>query len=237
VTYASISERRPSIPRPQQQRRKSPQLLGMKRGPQATTSTGKLRLQLMNRSPGSLIWGVICGAAALGNYVWSAATSAPHRLHVDECPLLARLHQPSTILTTARSTRSRAYRPIPSGRSPGTQVRVQIWVLLLSAGPWRGAAISGGPPHPRCCWLLALGDRWSVYNLIRAPPLKLQAERLAGQLCLGASYIALPWWPGKGLVSPLNLEPTALLTLAYSLAGLGMLCTTSRAWKATGRMG
>ena len=42
-----------------------------------------------------------------------------------------------------------------------------------------------------------------------------------GNYALGASYIALPWWAGQALFGQLTWG-TALLTLAYSLAGLGI---------------
>ena len=54
-----------------------------------------------------------------------------------------------------------------------------------------------------------------------APPLKLKQNGWLGNYALGASYIALPWWAGQALFGHLTW-PTALLTLAYSLAGLGI---------------
>ena len=50
------------------------QLLGMK-GASGTTNIWKLRLQLMKPVTWiPLIWGVVCGAAASGNYEWRAVS-------------------------------------------------------------------------------------------------------------------------------------------------------------------
>ena len=60
--------------------------------------------------------------------------------------------------------------------------------------------------------------RDSIYS---APPLKLKQNGWLGNYALGASYIALPWWAGQALFGQLTWT-TAFLTLAYSLAGLGI---------------
>jgi chlorophyll synthase len=68
--------------------------------------------------------------------------------------------------------------------------------------------------------LLALGGSF-VSFIYSAPPLKLKQNGWLGNYALGASYIALPWWAGQALFGQLTWT-TALLTLAYSLAGLGI---------------
>jgi len=68
--------------------------------------------------------------------------------------------------------------------------------------------------------LLALGGSF-VSFIYSAPPLKLKQNGWLGNYALGASYIALPWWAGQALFGQLTWA-TALLTLAYSLAGLGI---------------
>ena len=67
---------------------------------------------------------------------------------------------------------------------------------------------------------IALGGTFLAY-IYSAPPLKLKKNGWLGNYALGASYIALPWWTGHALFGELN--PTImLLTLFYSLAGLGI---------------
>ena len=68
--------------------------------------------------------------------------------------------------------------------------------------------------------LLALGGSFVSY-IYSAPPLKLKQNGWLGNYALGASYIALPWWAGQALFGHLTWT-TALLTLAYSLSGLGI---------------
>ena len=50
---------------------------------------------------------------------------------------------------------------------------------------------------------------------------KLKQNGWLGNYALGASYIALPWWAGQALFGKLTIV-TAILTLAYSLSGLGI---------------
>ena len=69
-------------------------------------------------------------------------------------------------------------------------------------------------------FLLALGGSLVSY-IYSAPPLKLKQNGWLGNYALGASYIALPWWAGQALFGKLTII-TALLTLAYSLSGLGI---------------
>jgi chlorophyll synthase len=68
--------------------------------------------------------------------------------------------------------------------------------------------------------ILALGGSF-VSFIYSAPPLKLKQNGWLGNYALGASYIALPWWAGQALFGQLTWA-TALLTLAYSMAGLGI---------------
>ena len=69
-------------------------------------------------------------------------------------------------------------------------------------------------------FLLALCGSVVSY-IYSAPPLKVKQNGWLGNYALGASYIALPWWAGQALFGQLTWG-TALLTLAYSLAGLGI---------------
>jgi chlorophyll synthase len=112
------------------------------------------------------------------------------------------------------------YRPIPSGAIPLWQVKAQIWVLLL-AGLGVAYGLDRWAQHSTpVLFLLALGGSF-VSFIYSAPPLKLKQNGWLGNYALGASYIALPWWAGQALFGHLTWT-TALLTLAYSLAGLGI---------------
>jgi chlorophyll/bacteriochlorophyll a synthase len=112
------------------------------------------------------------------------------------------------------------YRPIPSGAIPLGQVKAQIWILLLAGlGVAYALDLWAGHGTP-VLLLLALGGSF-VSFIYSAPPLKLKQNGWLGNYALGASYIALPWWAGQALFGQLTWT-TAILTLAYSLAGLGI---------------
>ena len=198
------------------------QLLGMK-GASGTSNIWKLRLQLMKPVTWiPLIWGVICGAAASGQYEWKL----DHLLAALACmlmsgPLLAGFTQTiNDYYDRDIDAINEPYRPIPSGAITLGQVRVQIWVLLIA-----GLAVSYGldvwASHEiPAVLLLALGGSLMSF-IYSAPPLKLKQNGWLGNYALGASYIALPWWAGQALFGQLTWS-TAILTLAYSLAGLGI---------------
>ena len=198
------------------------QLLGMK-GASGTSNIWKLRLQLMKPVTWiPLIWGVICGAAASGQYEWKL----DHLLAALACmlmsgPLLAGFTQTiNDYYDRDIDAINEPYRPIPSGAITLGQVRVQIWILLIA-----GLAVSYGldvwASHEiPAVLLLALGGSLMSY-IYSAPPLKLKQNGWLGNYALGASYIALPWWAGQALFGQLTWS-TAILTLAYSLAGLGI---------------
>jgi chlorophyll synthase len=100
------------------------------------------------------------------------------------------------------------------------QVKLQIIVLLL-AGLGVAYALDRWAGHTTpVLLLLALAGSFVSY-IYSAPPLKLKQNGWLGNYALGASYIALPWWAGQALFGRLTWT-TALLTLAYSLAGLGI---------------
>ena len=111
-------------------------------------------------------------------------------------------------------------RPIPSGAISLFQVKLQIWVLLI-AGLGVAYLLDLWAEHTiPTVFLLALGGSF-VSFIYSAPPLKLKQNGWLGNYALGASYIALPWWAGQALFGHLTWT-TALLTLAYSLSGLGI---------------
>ncbi len=198
------------------------QLLGIK-GAAETQNIWKLRLQLMKPITWiPLLWGVICGAAASGNYQWRL----PDFIAAIACmamsgPLLAGYTQTiNDYYDREIDAINEPNRPIPSGAISLTQVKLQIWILLIaglivaySLDIWAGHSTPS-------VLLLALGGSF-VSFIYSAPPLKLKQNGWLGNYALGASYIALPWWAGQALFGQLTWT-TALLTLAYSLAGLGI---------------
>ena len=198
------------------------QLLGMK-GASGTSNIWKLRLQLMKPVTWiPLIWGVVCGAAASGNYEWRLDhVGAALACMVMSGPLLAGYTQTiNDYYDREIDAINEPYRPIPSGAISLGQVKVQIWGLLIAglAVSW-GLDVWAGHSTP-VLFLLALGGSF-VSFIYSAPPLKLKQNGWLGNYALGASYIALPWWAGQALFGQLTWA-TALLTLAYSLAGLGI---------------
>ncbi|HEY9706556.1 MAG TPA: chlorophyll synthase ChlG, partial [Allocoleopsis sp.] len=112
------------------------------------------------------------------------------------------------------------YRPIPSGLISVPQVVTQIIVLLLG-GIGVAYILDQWANHsfPIMTVLAIFGS--FIAFIYSAPPLKLKQNGWLGNYALGASYIALPWWAGHALFGQLNLT-IMLLTLFYSLAGLGI---------------
>ena len=186
-----------------------------------TSSIWKIRLQLMKPVTWiPLIWGVICGAAASGNFHWTASeVGVSIACMLMSGPLLAGYTQTiNDYYDREIDAINEPYRPIPSGAIPLPQVKLQILVLLLA-----GLAVAYGldlwaDHETPVLLLLALGGSF-VSFIYSAPPLKLKQNGWLGNYALGASYIALPWWAGQALFGQLTWA-TAGLTLAYSLAGL-----------------
>ncbi len=202
---------------------KTRQLLGMKGASTGESSIWKIRLQLMKPITWiPLIWGVVCGAASSGGYSWTV----DNVLKVAACMLLS-----GPLMTGYTQTLNdfydreidainEPYRPIPSGAISIPQVVTQILVLLLGG---IGVAyfldrVSGHDFPIMTC--LTLGGTFIAY-IYSAPPLKLKQNGWLGNYALGASYIALPWWAGHALFGELTWK-VAILTLIYSLAGLGI---------------
>jgi len=201
---------------------KARQMLGMKGASQAK-SIWQIRLQLMKPITWiPLIWGVVCGAASSGGYVWQIEDV----LMALTCmlmsgPLLAGYTQTiNDFYDRDIDAINEPYRPIPSGIISIPQVVTQI-LLLLFAGigvaylldVWAGHDF----PVLTC---LAIGGSFVSY-IYSAPPLKLKQNGWLGNYALGSSYIALPWWAGHALFGELNWT-IVILTLIYSMAGLGI---------------
>ena len=198
------------------------QLLGIKGGSE-TTNIWKLRLQLMKPITWiPLLWGVICGAAASGNFHWNISNIlASMTCMIMSGPMLTGYTQTiNDYFDREIDAINEPNRPIPSGAISLFQVKLQIWILLFAGlGIAYGLDIWSKHSTPTV-FLLALGGSFVSY-IYSAPPLKLKQNGWLGNYALGASYIALPWWAGQALFGQLTWT-TALLTLAYSLSGLGI---------------
>jgi chlorophyll synthase len=199
------------------------QLLGMKGAQPGEKNIWKLRLQLMKPITWiPLIWGVVCGAASSGGYVWKLE----YVLVVAACMLLS-----GPLLTGYTQTLNdfydrdidainEPYRPIPSGAISIPQVVTQILALLIG-GIGVAYALDQWAGHEfPVITALAIGGSLLSY-IYSAPPLKLKQNGWLGNYALGASYIALPWWAGHALFGDLNWT-IVILTLFYSFAGLGI---------------
>lgn len=202
---------------------KARQLLGMKGAASGETSIWKIRLQLMKPITWiPLIWGVVCGAASSGNYIWTLENvliSAACMLLAG--PLMAGYTQTlNDFYDRDLDAINEPYRPIPSGAISVPQVATQIVVLLVA-----GIALSyaldrwAGHQFPTITVICLIGS--FLAYIYSAPPLKLKQNGWLGNYALGASYITLPWSTGHALFGELNLT-IVLLTLFYSLAGLGI---------------
>lgn len=199
------------------------QMLGMK-GAKLETDKNKIRVQLTKPVTWiPLIWGVACGAAASGNYVWNNPTQIAQLL---TCMMMS-----GPFLTGYTQTINdwydreidainEPYRPIPSGRITEGEVIAQIWVLL-AAGIGTAYLLDTWVGHefPTLTVLAVFGS--FISYIYSAPPLKLKQSGWAGNYALGSSYIALPWWAGQALFGTLTLD-VMVLTVAYSIAGLGI---------------
>ena len=190
------------------------QLLGIK-GASETSSIWKLRIQLMKPITWiPLIWGVICGAAASGNFEWTFSNVlASLACMLMSGPLLAGYTQTiNDFFDKEIDAINEPNRPIPSGKISIKDVKIQNWVLLI-AGLIVAFLLDLYAKHNfPSVLLLALGGSFVSY-IYSAPPLKLKQNGWLGNYALGASYIALPWWAGQALFGKLTIV-TAILTLA-----------------------
>jgi chlorophyll synthase len=195
------------------------QLLGV-RGASEETDIWKIRLQLTKPVTWiPLLWGVMCGAAASGNYHWIWNPFDPNDRNVllgfeDMFKAMTAMLLAGPFLTGYTQTINDWYdkeidainepnRPIPSGAISEGEVIAQIWVLLLG-----GLALSYGLDvwcHHEFPINLALAIFGSFISYIySAPPLKLKQNGWAGNYALGASYISLPWWCGQAVFGSLD---------------------------------
>lgn len=175
---------------------KARQLLGMKGAQSGETSLWKIRIQLMKPITWiPLIWGVVCGAAASGNYHWTLENFLQSlTCMLMSGPMLAGYTQTiNDFYDREIDAINEPYRPIPSGAISVPQVKAQILILLF-AGLGIAALLDLWAHHsfPQITALALFGSFLSyIYS---APPLKLKQNGWLGNYALGASYIALPWW-------------------------------------------
>ncbi len=204
---------------------KARQLLGMKGAAASSgeSSIWKIRLQLTKPITWiPLIWGVVCGAASSGGYIWSVEDFFKAlTCMLLSGPLMAGYTQTlNDYYDREIDAINEPYRPIPSGAISTGAVIAQILVLLV-AGITVAYLLDLWAGHQRPVMLfLTLGGALVAY-IYSAPPLKLKQNGWLGNYALGASYIALPWWAGHALFGQLNWT-IVILTLFYSLAGLGI---------------
>ncbi len=199
------------------------QMLGMKGAAAGETSVWKLHLQLMKPITWiPLIWGVVCGAASSGNFVWTwrnVLVAAACMLLSG--PLMAGYTQTlNDYYDREIDAINEPYRPIPSGAIPLWRVKAQVGVLL-GAGLALALLLDWQTGHTDFVLskITVLGA--FLAYIYSAPPLKLKQNGWLGNYALGASYIALPWCAGHALFGTLSW-PLVGLTLIYSLAGLGI---------------
>jgi len=214
------------------------QLLGVKGASGGTEEKWKIRLQLTKPVTWiPLVWGVMCGAAASGNYHWmwnpfdandrDVMLGATDALKGFVAMILA-----GPFLTGYTQTINdwydreidainEPYRPIPSGAISEGEVIAQIWVLLLGGlGIAYGLDVWAGHDFPTVLCLSIFGS--FISYIYSAPPLKLKQNGWAGNYALGASYISLPWWCGQAVFGELDRPVYWVLPILYSIAGLGI---------------
>jgi len=213
------------------------QLLGVK-GASTETDIWKIRLQLTKPVTWiPLAWGVMCGAAASGNYHWIWNPFDPNDRNVmlgleDTAKGLVAMILAAPFLTGYTQTINDWYdrdidainepnRPIPSGAISEGQVQFQIWFLLLgSQAIAYGLDVWAGHDFPTVLALSIFGS--FIAYIYSAPPLKLKQNGWAGSFALGCSYISLPWWCGQAVFGELDRPIYFILPVLYSIAGLGI---------------
>ncbi|GER55790.1 unnamed protein product, partial [Striga asiatica] len=198
------------------------QILGIK-GAKQESNKWKIRVQLTKPVTWPpLVWGVVCGAAASGNFHWTfedVAKSIVCMLMSGPC-LTGYTQTINDWYDREIDAINEPYRPIPSGAISEQEVLTQIWVLLLAGLGLAGLLdVWAGHDFP-VIFYLALGGSLLSY-IYSAPPLKLKQNGWIGNFALGASYIGLPWWAGQALFGTLTPD-IIVLTLLYSMAGLGI---------------
>ncbi|KAK6943153.1 UbiA prenyltransferase family, partial [Dillenia turbinata] len=172
----------------------------------------KIRLQLAKPVTWPpLVWGVVCGAVASGNFHWTledVAKSIVCMLMSGPC-LTGYTQTLNDWYDREIDAVNEPYRPIPSGAISESEVPylliyvvnilhqliTQIWVLLLGGLGLAGLLdVWAGLNFPTIFYL-AMGGGGSLLSYVySAPPLKLKQNGWIGNFALGASYNSLPWY-------------------------------------------
>ncbi|KAH9736638.1 chlorophyll synthase [Citrus sinensis] len=190
------------------------QLLGIK-GAAQETNKWKIRLQLTKPVTWPpLIWGIVCGAAASGNFHWNLEDVAKSIVcMIMSGPCLTGYTQTiNDWYDREIDAINEPYRPIPSGAISENEVITQIWVLLLAGLGLAGLLdVWAGHDFPTIFWLAVGGSLLSyIYS---APPLKHNT--------FDDCPLSTPKWAGQALFGTLTPD-IIVLTLLYSIAGLGI---------------
>jgi chlorophyll/bacteriochlorophyll a synthase len=206
------------------------QLLGVKGASTGTQEKWKIRLQLTKPVTWvPLVWGVMCGAAASGNYHWIYNPFDVNDQNVmlgltDASKGFVAMILAGPFLTGYTQTINdwydreidainEPYRPIPSGAISESEVIAQIWVLLLGGlGIAYGLDVWAQHDVPTVLLLSIFGS--FISYIYSAPPLKLKQNGWAGNYALGASYISLPWWCGQAVFGTLDRPVYFILYVA-----------------------
>lgn len=227
VLAARSQSRHRSTRRAEEKKGSLQQLLGMKGASETDDEPlWKIRLQLCKPVTWPpLIFGVIAGVCASGNFDWSTAGPEEYAKFL----LCVTLSGPVLVGYTQTlndwydkdlDAINEPYRPIPSGRITEEEVWQQIYVLG-GLGLGMAAALDIWQGHwPPTVFAVAVVGVFMAY-IYSAPPLKLKQNWISGCYALGSSYIALPWLAGQCTFGQATPEIIAL-TLWYSVAAVGI---------------
>jgi chlorophyll synthase len=207
----------------QQQEADRRQLLGMPAATAASDSTPLWKIRLQLTKPVTwipLAAGVMCGAAASGNYhwIWNPLHDPNDRdmlLGVEDAakglvtmilagPFMEGYSQTiNDWYDKDIDAINEPYRPIPSGVISEAQVWQQILFLALgSIGISFGVDVWAQHEFPTVLVCALIGTL--VGYIYSAPPLRLKQNGWSGDVAIGLCYITLPWWCGHAAFGELN---------------------------------
>jgi chlorophyll synthase len=198
------------------------QLLGMPAATAASDTTPLWKISLQLTKPVTwipLAAGVMCGAAASGNYHWIWNPFNPNDRDVllgleDAAKGLVTMILAGPFMEGYSQTINdwydkdidainEPYRPIPSGAISEAQVWRQILLLALgSIGVSFGVDVWAHHDFPTVLICALTGTL--VGYIYSAPPLRLKQNGWSGDVAIGLCYITLPWWCGHAAFGELN---------------------------------
>jgi chlorophyll synthase len=202
----------------------SAQALGMKGATDEDQPKWKVLVQLMKPVTWvPLVWGVACGAAASGCFTWTpenVAKAAVCMVMTGPC-LTGYTQVINDYCDREIDAINEPYRPIPSGKVTETEAIVFL-TFLCASGLALAYKLDQWAGHEQPVILLEAIFGSFISYIYSAPPLKLKASGWYGSYALGASYIGLPWWCGQLLFGNNLTLDVVVLTMLYSIAGLGI---------------